>query len=210
METKMFEEKLREFRVIPVIALDEVEQGVPLAKALLAGGLPVAEITFRTAAAEEAIRQISKEVPEVMILAGTVLDVETAKRAVAAGADAIVSPGTNMEVVEWCLENNVPVCPGIVTPTELEAARAKGLRMLKFFPAEAAGGIPMLKSLAGPYRDMKFMPTGGISQKNLGDYLALGNVVCCGGSFMVPGGLLKEGKYDEIQKLVEETVAMVK
>lgn len=210
METKMFEEKLREFRVIPVIALDEVEQGVPLAKALLAGGLPVAEITFRTAAAEEAIRAISKEVPEVMILAGTVLDVETAKRAVDAGADAIVSPGTNMAVVDWCLENNVPVCPGIVTPTELEAARAKGLRMLKFFPAEAAGGIPMLKSLAGPYRDMKFMPTGGVSQKNLPDYLALGNVVCCGGSFMVPGNLLKEGKYDEIQKLVEETVAMVK
>ncbi len=205
-ETEVLEKRLRQLRIVPVIQLERPEQGVPLARALAAGGLPVAEITFRTAAAEEAIRTIHKEVPEVLILAGTVLDVETAKRAIEAGASAIVSPGTNPEVVAWCLERQIPVLPGCATPTEIEACRRMGLHIVKFFPAEAAGGVKMLRSLAGPYRDMSFMPTGGISPENLGDYLALPHVVACGGSYMVPGELLKREDYGEIQRLVEETV----
>ena len=203
-------QKLAEIGIIPVIKIDDAEKAVPLAKALRDGGLPAAEVTFRTAAAEEAIRRIAAEVPDVCLCAGTVLSVETAKRAVEAGATAIVSPGTNPEVVQWCLENNVPVIPGCATPTEVEACMRMGLDFVKLFPAEVVGGVGMLKALAGPYGQMKFMPTGGVSPENVGNYLALKNVVCCGGSWMVPAKLLDAEDCAGIEALAREAAAILK
>ena len=203
-------QKLAEIGIIPVIKIDDAEKAVPLAKALRDGGLPAAEVTFRTAAAEEAIRRIAAEVPDVCLCAGTVLNVETAKRAVEAGATAIVSPGTNPEVVQWCLENNVPVIPGCATPTEVEACMRMGLDFVKLFPAEVVGGVGMLKALAGPYGQMKFMPTGGVGPENVGDYLALKNVVCCGGSWMVPAKLLDAEDYAGIEALARDAAAIFK
>jgi len=203
------QQKLAAIGIIPVIKIDDAAKAVPLAKALRDGGLPAAEVTFRTAAAEEAIRRIAAEVPDVCVCAGTVLNVETAKRAVAAGATAIVSPGTNPEVVQWCLENNVPVIPGCATPTEVEACMRMGLDFVKLFPAEVVGGVGMLKALAGPYGQMQFMPTGGISPENAASYLALKNVVCCGGSWMVPGKLLDAEDYAGIEALAREAAAIL-
>ena len=202
-------QKLAEIGIIPVIKIDDAAKAVPLAKALRDGGLPAAEVTFRTAAAEEAIRRIAAEVPDVCVCAGTVLNVETAKRAVDAGACAIISPGTNPEVVQWCLENNVPVIPGCATPTEVEACMRMGLDFVKLFPAEVVGGVGMLKALAGPYGQMQFMPTGGISPENAASYLALKNVVCCGGSWMVPGKLLDAEDYAGIEALAREAAAIL-
>lgn len=202
-------QKLAEIGIIPVIKIDNAEKAVPLAKALQNGGLPAAEVTFRTEAAEEAIRRIAAEVPDVCVCAGTVLNVETAKRAVNAGACAIISPGTNPEVVTWCQENNVPVIPGCATPTEVEACMRMGLDFVKLFPAEVVGGVKMLKALAGPYGNMKFMPTGGISPENAAGYLALKNVVCCGGSWMVPGKLLDNNDFAAIEALAKEAATIV-
>lgn len=202
-------QKLAEIGIIPVIKIDDAEKAVPLAKALRDGGLPAAEVTFRTEAAEEAIRRIAAEVPDVCVCAGTVLNVETAKRAVNAGASAIISPGTNPEVVRWCLENNVPVIPGCATPTEVEACMRMGLDFVKLFPAEVVGGVGMLKALAGPYGQMQFMPTGGVSPENAASYLALKNVVCCGGSWMVPGKLLDAEDYAGIEALAREAAAIL-
>lgn len=195
---------LKKYRVIPVIEIEDTGLAVRLAETLMEGGIPAAEITFRTEAAESAIRAIHEAAPEVFLLAGTVLDVETAERAVEAGADAIVSPGTNPEVVKWCVEHDIPVFPGCMTPTEVESCRRMGLHLVKFFPAEAAGGVPMLKALSGPYKDMEFMPTGGITPENLPDYLALPNVAACGGSFLVPKKLLAEGDFDGILQILRE------
>ncbi|MBQ2667568.1 MAG: bifunctional 4-hydroxy-2-oxoglutarate aldolase/2-dehydro-3-deoxy-phosphogluconate aldolase [Clostridia bacterium] len=203
------QQKLAAIGIIPVIKIDDAEKAVPLAKALRDGGLPAAEVTFRTAAAEEAIRRIAAEVPDVCVCAGTVLNVETAKRAVDAGACAIISPGTNPEVVQWCLENNVPIIPGCATPTEVEACMRMGLDFVKLFPAEVVGGVGMLKALAGPYGQMQFMPTGGISPENAASYLALKNVVCCGGSWMVPGKLLDAEDYAGIEALAREAAAIL-
>lgn len=202
-------QKLAEIGIIPVIKIDDAEKAVPLAKALRDGGLPAAEVTFRTAAAEEAIRRIAAEVPDVCVCAGTVLNVETAKRAVQAGASAVISPGTNPEVVAWCLENNVPVIPGCATPTEVEACMRMGLDFVKLFPAEVVGGVKMLKALSGPYGNMQFMPTGGISPENAASYLALKNVVCCGGSWMVPGKLLDQNDFAGIEALAREAAALL-
>ena len=201
---------LSEIGIIPVIKIDDAEKAVPLAKALRDGGLPAAEVTFRTEDAEEAIRRIAAEVPDVYLCAGTVLNVETAERAVKAGANAIVSPGTNPEVVAWCIENNIPVIPGCATPTEVEACMRMGLDFVKLFPAEVVGGVGMLKALAGPYGSMKFMPTGGVSVKNVESYLALKNVVCCGGSWMVPGDLMDKGDFEGIEALAREAANMLK
>lgn len=204
------QEILREVGIVPVIRLTDPADAVPLARALRDGGLPAAEITFRSEAAEEGIRLAAKEVPEVFVCAGTVLDVPTARRAVNAGAKAIVSPGLNPAVVEWCLENGVPVVPGVATPSEAEAAMRYGLRFLKLFPAEVVGGVRMLKALAGPYADLRFMPTGGVSPENVGSYLALKNVICCGGSWLAPEALLSEGKFGEIEALAREAAVLVK
>ena len=182
-----FRETLKSIGIIPVIQINDAEKAVPLALALKKGGLPAAEVTFRTDAAEEAIRRIKVE-----------------------GASAIISPGTNPEVVRWCIAHRVPVIPGCATPTEVEACMRMGLDFVKLFPAEVVGGVKMLKALGGPYGNMKFMPTGGISAQNAAEYLALPNVLCCGGSWMVPGGLLNAGDFDAIEALAREAAQIVK
>jgi 2-dehydro-3-deoxyphosphogluconate aldolase/(4S)-4-hydroxy-2-oxoglutarate aldolase len=196
--------------VVPVIAIERSEDAVELGKALLAGGLPCAEITFRTAAAEEAIRQISSSLPEIIVGAGTVLTVDQADRAVSAGAQFIVSPGFNHKVVDWCLQNEIPITPGVLTPTEIDMALDRELKILKFFPAEAMGGIATLKAIAAPYGGVKFIPTGGINPKNLADYLSLPAVHACGGSWLVASKLISAGEFAEITRLAEEALAIVR
>lgn len=203
-------QQLNKIGIVPVVVLDRVEDALPLAEALMKGGLPCAEVTFRTAAAEEAIRQISKAYPEMLVGAGTVLTTEQADRAIDAGAKFIVSPGLNPKVTAYVLSKGVPMTPGVCTPTEIEAAMELGLDVVKFFPAEPAGGLPMIKALAGPYVGLKFMPTGGISASNVRDYLKYDKIVACGGSWMVKGDLIKAGKFDEIEKMVREAADIVK
>ena len=203
-------EQFAKYGVVPVVVLDDAEDALPLADALLEGGLPLAEVTFRTDAAEESIRQMTKQHPEMLIGAGTVLSAEQANRAVSAGAKFIVSPGTNPEVVEFCLDNNIPVTPGVCTPSEVEAGLGFGLDVLKFFPAEQAGGVAFIKAISAPYRNVKFMPTGGISPANLKDYLSCPAVLACGGSWMVKGQLIKDGNFAEITRLCQEARSLVK
>jgi 2-dehydro-3-deoxyphosphogluconate aldolase/(4S)-4-hydroxy-2-oxoglutarate aldolase len=203
-------EKLGLLGVVPVVRIERSDDAVELGRALLAGGLPCAEITFRTAAAEEAIRRISSSLPEIIVGAGTVLSVDQANRAVSAGAQFIVSPGFNQKVVDWCLRNEIPVTPGVVTPTEIDMALDRGLKILKFFPAEAMGGIATLKAIAAPYGGVKFIPTGGINQDNLTDYLAQPSVHCCGGSWLVKAQLISTGAFDKITRLTQEAVAIVR
>jgi 2-dehydro-3-deoxyphosphogluconate aldolase/(4S)-4-hydroxy-2-oxoglutarate aldolase len=203
-------EKLGLLGVVPVVAIERSEDAVELGRALVAGGLPCAEITFRTAAAEEAIRQISSNLPEVTVGAGTVLSVDQADRAVSAGAQFIVSPGFNQKVVDWCLQNEVPVTPGVLTPTEIDMALDRELKILKFFPAEAMGGIATLKAIAAPYGGVKFIPTGGITRDNLADYLAQPSVHCCGGSWLVKANLISAGKFDEITQLTRDAMSVVR
>jgi len=196
--------------LVPVVKIERAEDAVGLGRALLAGGLPCAEITFRTEAAEEAIRRISSSLSEIVLGAGTVLTVDQADRAVSAGAQFIVSPGFNRKVVDWCLRKQVPVTPGVATPTEIDMGLDVGLNILKFFPAEAMGGLATLKAIAAPYVGVKFIPTGGINLENLGDYLAHPSVHCCGGSWLVKGDLITAGKFDEITRLAQEAVAVVR
>ena len=196
--------------LVPVVKIDRAEDAVDLGRALLAGGLPCAEITFRTEAAEEAIRRISASVPDIILGAGTVLSVDQADRAVSAGAQFIVSPGFNQKVVDWCLDKKIPVTPGVATPTEIDMALDKGLNILKFFPAEALGGLATLKAIAAPYVGVKFIPTGGINSANLGDYLAHPSVHCCGGSWLVKANLIAAGKFGEITQLAREAVSVVR
>lgn len=201
---------LGDLGLVPVVKIERVEDAVDLAGALLAGGLPCAEITFRTEAAEEAIRRICSSLPDMLVGAGTVLSVDQAERAVSAGAQFIVSPGFNQKVVDWCLENEIAVTPGVLTPTEIEMARERGLEILKFFPAEAMGGIATLKAIGAPYGDVKFVPTGGINRDNLAGYLALPNVHCCGGSWLVKANLISAGKFDEITQLTQDAMSVVR
>ena len=198
--------ELYEYGLIPVIKISDVETAVPLAKALCAGGLPAAEITFRTECAAEAIAAITKELPHMLVGAGTVLTPEQADRAVAAGAKFIVSPGLNPTVVKHCQSIGVPILPGCATPSEIEQALELGLSVVKFFPAEAAGGLPMIKAMSAPYGGVKFMPTGGINEENLLSYLGFNKIVACGGSFMVKDSLINEGKFDEITALTRAAV----
>ena len=192
--------------IIPVVVIDDAKDAVPLAKALCEGGLPVAEVTFRTDAAEEAIRLMAESYPDMLIGAGTVLTTEQVDRAVAAGAKFIVSPGLNPKVVKYCQEKNVPITPGTARPTDIETALELGLDVVKFFPAEQNGGLAMIKAMAAPYTKVKFMPTGGINAKNLKSYLDFDKIIACGGSWMVPKDLVKEGKFDEIKRLTREAV----
>ena len=200
------EQVLRNTGVIPVIQLEDEMKAVPLGQALLDGGIPAAEVTFRTPAAAKSIEKIAAALPEMFVCAGTVLSVEQAKLAVDCGAKAVISPGTNREVVEWCLKNQVPVYPGCATPTEVEAALGLGLTTVKLFPAEVVGGVKMLKALYGPYRGVKFMPTGGVNAKNLTSYLDFPKIIACGGSWMVPGDLINAGEWDKIEQLTREAV----
>ncbi|MCK5844185.1 MAG: bifunctional 4-hydroxy-2-oxoglutarate aldolase/2-dehydro-3-deoxy-phosphogluconate aldolase [Victivallales bacterium] len=200
-------EKLEKLGIIPVVKIEDAADAVPLAKALLAGGLPVAEITFRTDAAESAIKNIHDKVPEVLLGAGTVLTVNQVKRAVDAGAEFIVSPGFNPDVVMYCAENGVSITPGVSNPSDIEAALSYGVEVLKFFPAEAFGGLKTLKAMSAPYGKVRFIPTGGINAGNLNEYLAFDKVVACGGSWMVKADLIAAKRFDEIERLTREAVA---
>lgn len=175
--------------IIPVIKLERVEEAVPLARSLLAGGIPVAEVTFRTSAAAEGIAAIRREVPQMLVGAGTVLTTDQANAAIQAGAQFVVSPGSNGKIIDRVLAAGVAMIPGVATPSEIEAAMERGLNVLKFFPAEALGGIAMLKALSGPYSQIKFVPTGGISANNMKDYLHQKNVLAVGGSWMIQSDL---------------------
>ena len=196
--------------VVPVVKIERAEDAVELGRALSAGGLPCAEITFRTEAAEEAIRRISSSLPDIILGAGTVLTVDQADRAVSAGAQFIVSPGFNPKVVDWCQQNEIAVTPGVATPTEIDMALDIGLKVLKFFPAEALGGIKTLKAISAPYGGVKFIPTGGINRDNLAEYLAYSSVHCCGGSWLVKANLISAGRFDEITQLAGEAVSVVR
>lgn len=202
-----FERLLSEFRVIPVVEIPSVAAAVPLARALLRGGLPCAEITFRTDSAAGAIAAITVEVPEVTIGAGTVLSVDQAERAVAAGARFLVAPGFDPAVVDFATWAGVPMLPGVCTPTEIALALARGISLLKFFPAEAAGGVSYLKAVAAPYRQARFVPTGGIGPDNLTAYLELPQVVACGGSWMVKKAAIAAGEFDAISAMTAAAVA---
>jgi len=202
-------EALSRIGVVPVITIDRPQDAVPLARALLNGGIGCAEITFRTASAEEAIQRISGECHEMLVGAGTVLTVQQAEQAIRAGAQYIVAPGFDAAVVDWCQKRGVPVLPGVATPTEINMALARGVKLLKFFPSEEIGGVRMLKALYAPYQEVQFIPTGGIKAHNLAEYLALPNVVACGGSWMATGSMISEGKFDEITRLSREARAIV-
>lgn len=203
-------EQLAKMRLVPVIVIKDAANAVPLAKALCEGGLPCAEVTMRTPQAADAIRAISSAVPDILLGAGTVLTIQQVDIAINAGAKFIVSPGLNPEVVRYCQSKDVPVLPGVCTPTEVEQALGLGLKALKFFPAEAAGGANMIKALSGPYGDVTFMPTGGITQKNLHDYLSVKSVFACGGSWMVTDELISMGNFDKITELTRDAVALAK
>ena len=207
---KTMEKQLEEFGVVPVVVLEDVKDALPLADALVKGGLPCAEVTFRTEAAKESIRRMTEQYPDMLVGAGTVLTVEPVKQAVDAEAKFIVSPGFDPEIVEYCLEKNIPVFPGCITPSEVAQAVKRGLQVVKFFPAEQFGGVSTIKALAAPYTTIKFMPTGGVNAKNLKDYLDCSKIVCCGGSWMVKGSLIKEGKFEEIFEMTKEAVGLVK
>ena len=202
-------EQLRTIKIVPVIALDNAADAVPLGAALRESGIPVAEITFRSPAAAEAIRRLRDADPDILIAAGTVLNAAQAKAAQQAGADFIVSPGFNPNTVKACQDMDIPITPGINNPTAIEAALEHGIGTVKYFPAEASGGIPMLKALLAPYAMLKIMPTGGINAKNIRDYLAIKNVIACGGSWMVEKSLLATQNWAEVERLGKEAVALV-
>jgi len=201
--------KVHDIGVIPVVAIDDPGKAVPLARALEKGGLPAAEITFRTAAAEEAMRAIAEEVPEMLLAAGTVLTLEQAEKAIAAGAKMIVSPGLNPEIVEYVLSRNITMLPGAVTAGEMGQAMSYGLTAVKFFPAEQNGGAEMLKALAGPYKTLHWMPTGGINGKNLGEYMRFSGTLACGGTWMVKTELIEAEHWDRITELSREAVKIM-
>lgn len=203
-------QKIGTLGVVPVVTIEKAEEAIPLARALVAGGLPCAEITFRTAAAAEAIRLIAADNPTMIVGAGTVLSIEQAQTAINAGAKFIVTPGFDATVVDYCLKNYVPITPGVITPTEINMALNKGLRLLKFFPAEAAGGVNMLQALSAPFGHVRFMPTGGINLNNLDDYLSVPSVHACGGSWLVSRKLINAGDFAAVTNLASEAVARVK
>ena len=203
-------EQLAAIKVIPVIAIDRAEDIVPLGKALAENGLPAAEITFRSEAAVEAIRLLREAQPDMLIGAGTVLNREQAIAAKEAGATFVVSPGFNPNTVKACQEIGIDIVPGVNNPSAVEAALEMGITTLKFFPAEASGGINMLKSLLAPYSQVQFMPTGGVNINNVKDYLAIDRVFACGGTWMVDKKMINEGRWDEIGRLAREAADLVK
>lgn len=206
--SKQMEEKFAELKVVPVVVLDDAKDAVPLAKALCEGGIPCAEVTFRTAAARDSIKAMTEAYPDMLVGAGTVLKTEQVDSAVEAGAKFIVSPGFDPEIVDYCLEKGIPVFPGCITPSEVAQAVKRGLKVVKFFPAEQFGGIATIKALAAPYVGLKFMPTGGISAKNLKEYLACKPIVACGGSWMVKKDMIQTGEFDKIRELTAEAAAL--
>ena len=204
------QEQIAKIRLVPVVVLEDAKDAVPLAKALIAGGLPVAEVTFRTDAAEESIRLMSEQCPEMLVGAGTVITVAQAEAAVAAGAKFIVTAGFSEDVTRWAVSHDVPIFPGVCTPTEIMMALRYDLKIVKFFPAAQYGGLKTIKALAGPFPKLKFMPTGGVSAANVQEYLADPHIIACGGSWMVKGDLVKSGNFEEITRLTAEAMALVK
>lgn len=202
--------KIEELKIVPVVVLDDEKDALPLANALVKGGLPVAEVTFRTDAAAGAIKIMSEQCPEMLVGAGTVLNVAQCKEALEAGAKFIVTPGYSEEVTTYCCENNIPIFPGICTPTELMMVVNHGLPVAKFFPAEQFGGLKTIKALAAPFPQMRFMPTGGVNEANILTYLAEPKIIAAGGSWMVKGDLVKAGKFDEIEVMTRSAVELVK
>lgn len=202
--------KIQEIGIVPVVVLNDAKDAAPLAKALCDGGLPCAEVTFRTDAAEESIRIMTEQFPDMLVGAGTVLTTEQVDRAVAAGAKFIVSPGLNPRIVKYCVEKGILITPGCSNPSDIEIALENGLEVVKFFPAEPAGGLNMIKAMAAPYVGVKFMPTGGINPTNVRDYLAYDRILACGGSWMVKGSLVDAGEFDKIEELTREAVEIVK
>lgn len=196
--------------IVPVVVLDDAKDAENLAKALCQGGLPCAEVTFRTDAAEESIRIMCKKFPEMCVGAGTVLTTEQVDRAMGAGAKFIVSPGFDPEIVDYCLEKGITVLPGCITPSEVAQAVKRGLEVIKFFPAEQSGGLAMIKAMSAPYTTVKFMPTGGISAKNVASYLECDKIFACGGSWMVKKTLIEDQEFDKIRALTEEAVNVAK
>lgn len=209
MNIETLNDRLRGIKIVPVIALERAEDAVPLGNALQKNGIPVAEITFRSAAAIDAIRRLRDALPDILIGAGTVLNAAQAKAAQQAGADFIVSPGFNPNTVKACQDLGIAITPGINNPTAIEAALEHGITTVKYFPAEASGGLKMLKALLAPYAMLQVMPTGGIGTHNIRDYLALKNVIACGGSWMVEKTLLDAQNWEEIARLAREAVALV-
>ena len=199
-------EEISKIGIVPVIALDDAKDAEPLAKALVEGGIPCAEVTFRTACAADVIKIMTTKYPELLVGAGTVLTTEQVDRAVEAGAKFIVSPGLNPKVVKYCVDKGIPVTPGTSNPSDVEQAIELGLEVVKFFPAEQAGGLAMIKAMSAPYVNMKFMPTGGINADNLTSYLDFKKIIACGGSWMVKKDLVAAGKFDEITRLTRQAV----
>lgn len=202
--------QLEKCMIVPVVVLENAKDAKPLGEALCNGGLPCAEVTFRTEAAEESIRIMSESFPDMLVGAGTVLTTEQVDRAVNAGAKFIVSPGFDEEIVDYCLEKGITVLPGCTTPSEVAKAVKRGLEVVKFFPAEQAGGLPMIKAMAAPYTMVKFMPTGGINPENVKDYLAFNKIFACGGSWMVKNTLVENQEFDKICELSKEAVTIAK
>ncbi len=199
-------EQFEKIGIIPVIAIPDAKDAVPLAKALIRGGLPCAEVTFRTAAGRDAIKAMAQECPEMLVGAGTVLSVEQVDQAIEAGAKFIVSPGFNRKVVEHCLERGIPVTPGTSCPSDMEAAMELGLDVVKFFPASQLGGVPMLKAVSGPYPNLRFMPTGGVNAGNITEFLDFKKILACGGTWMVKPDMISAGEFDKIEQLTREAV----
>jgi Entner-Doudoroff aldolase len=202
--------KIGDTRLVPVVKIEDSRNAVPLGQALTDGNLPIAEITYRTDAAEEAIRIMTAELPEMMVGAGTVLTIDQVKSAIGAGAKFIVAPGFNPKVVDYCIEHNIVVVPGINNPSQIERALERKLKVVKFFPAEASGGLSFLKAVAAPYGDILFLPTGGINLENLMTYLSFSRVIACGGSWMVKSDLISNGDFQGIKRLSGEAVAVIK
>ena len=196
--------------IVPVVVLEDAKDASPLGRVLCEGGLPCAEVTFRTSAAAEAIAAMTKEFPDMLVGAGTVLTTEQVDRAISAGAKFIVSPGFDPDVVKYCIEKNIPVTPGTQTASEMLGAMKLGLKVVKFFPAENSGGLASIKAVSAALTDLRFMPTGGINAKNVRDYLAYDKILACGGSWMVKKDLVKAGKWDELKALVKEAANIVK
>ena len=202
--------QLQRLKVVPVIALDHAEDILPLADTLAKNGLPVAEITFRSPAAGEAIRLLRQQRPDFLIAAGTVLTTDQVFQAKNAGADVVVTPGFNPKIVQLCQDLGLPIIPGVNNPMAIEATLELGIDTVKFFPAEASGGVKMIKALLGPYAQLKIMPTGGIGLQNIQDYLAIPNVVACGGSWFVEKTLINAKNWSEINRLTQEVVTLIK
>lgn len=198
---------LHSHRLLPVIVLDDAAHALPLAESLMTGGLPVAEVTFRTKAAAASIREMAK-VDGLLLGAGTVLTIDQVKEAVDCGAQFIVAPGTNPKVIGYCVEHGIPVTPGVCNPTDIETALEFGLEVLKFFPAEAMGGVKTLQAISAPYGGVRFIPTGGITESNLPEYLAFTRTLACGGSWMVDKALINDGDFDEVTRRVQQAVAL--